>query len=447
MVMTTFSGCIEDDTTDDRFEYYGGESGNIVNKDGHWYYLEGQGMETRLNAKIDSITTIDNISTNPLQSGMKNILSITATGNGVLVLPQHIFPVIDGKLQNRSIVQFQDSTDLEIMVAPDLNESNSQSSCIILAYGNEKSSFPFAIEEGDEPVVSGQFWYDLEVLVTDDVEGYNGRYVGQGSPQLERAASYFRSLFESFGLEAEIQRYPASGDNSEMVVNVVAYKWGMDRDNWIVLGGHFDVAPPPSSMGTWEGAYDNTAGTCAVISQAKGWSQFETNKTIVFCLWSSEEEGLHGSSAFVDNLPSGVTVNAYINHDMIGLAYPSPGKTFHGWAFPDDDEELKEQSHFLWYMNHTIHDVLGLPRDPELFLIEEGGRTTSDHRSFFSQGIPSVYYSGRPVSHYHDIYDDLEHLTEDAGGVDLLIAGFTTSLWITFFTIMFLDNDGFIHPQ
>jgi hypothetical protein len=98
-------------------------------------------------------------------------------------------------------------------------------------------------------------------------------------------------------------------------------------------------------------------------------------------------------------------------------------------------------------MNHTIHDVLGLPRDPELFLIEEGGRTTSDHRSFFSQGIPSVYYSGRPVSHYHDIYDDLEHLTEDAGGVDLLIAGFTTSLWITFFTIMFLDNDGFIHPQ
>ena len=40
---------------------------------------------------------------------------------------------------------------------------------------------------------------------------------------------------------------------------------------------------------------------------------------MVFCLWSSEEEGLWGSRSFAGDIPDGVTVSNYLNLDMAGL--------------------------------------------------------------------------------------------------------------------------------
>ena len=44
---------------------------------------------------------------------------------------------------------------------------------------------------------------------------------------------------------------------------------------------------------------------------------------MVFCLWSSEEEGLWGSTCVRRTiLPAGVTVSNYLNLDMAGVNYP-----------------------------------------------------------------------------------------------------------------------------
>lgn len=244
-------------------------------------------------------------------------------------------------------------------------------------------------------------------------------------------------------MEARTERYITSAPyyiSNVFVLNVIGYHWGENRNEWIVIGGHFDVAPPPSGIGTWQGAYDNTAGTCAVVSLAKGISQLKTNKTVVFALWSSEEEGLHGSRKFVENIPKDVTVKSYINLDMVGLAYPSEEKKCYGWVFPNETEEI-ENPDLLASINASIFDVLRLPRDKEIFDVYEGGATGSDHTSFSSEGIPSVFFCSGPVSYYHDPRDTLDNMIIDAGGADMLIAGFNTILWITFYTMLHLDND------
>ena len=59
-----------------------------------------------------------------------------------------------------------------------------------------------------------------------------------------------------------------------------------------------------------------------VLTTASVLADFDARRTMVFCLWSSEEEGLWGSSAFAGDIPDGVTVSNYLNLDMAGINYP-----------------------------------------------------------------------------------------------------------------------------
>jgi hypothetical protein len=442
LITSTMSGCFDPsgDGDEDKTLYHDTRGNSIIVQDGNRYLIDHTGTKIRLNAAISTFGPLD------LTSGELNTLAVEAKGSGVLLLPHFIHPVLDGRIRNISLVLFHDDTEIELLVAPCLEVGEVRDSGEIRVIGAKDSYYAISIEDGDDPIVSGEYWFELESTFTDDVDGFNGRWVGGGSVQLERAAEYARDLFESYGLEAEIVRYATSSNLDNFVINVVAYKWGLDRDEWIVIGGHFDVACPPNGIGTWEGAYDNTAGSCAVLSLAKCFSQVETNRTMVFGLWSSEEEGLHGSRAFVNDLPQDVTVKAYVNLDMIGLAYPSPGKTVHGMVHPNDDDDLMDHPYFVSYINNSIHNILELPVDTELFYVREGGSGGSDHTSFANQGIPSVMFISGPVSHYHDPYDDLEHLIEDAGSEELLIAGVQTALWINFCTMIQLDDDRYVHP-
>jgi hypothetical protein len=444
MLLPAMMGCMDSSDDPDVIEIID-EHGNHILKqgDGNRYAVGVRGDRIFLDGRIPSFEPVT------VDAGEVSILNFGGSGTCAIVLPEFAFAVINGRIANDSIVSHDLATPFSLIVAPLLNISDQRTVVQISMFGKERTDLAMPIAYSDDPldpIMSGQYWYDLEEHVTDDTEGYNGRYVGEGSPQLERAAVYFQGLFEGYGLEAHIERYPISTDSDVQVINVVAYHWGENRDEWIVIGGHYDVAPPPSYLGTWEGAYDNTAGTCAVMSLARGISQFETNKTIVFGLWSSEEEGLHGSGEFVDNLPPEVTVHANINLDMIGLAYPSPEKKLQGMTFPNENGSATEHPHFFWYMNHTIHDVLGLPRDIEIFHVREGGSSGSDHTPFYQAGIPAVFYHSGPVSQYHTPADTLENMINDAGSLELLIAGFDTALWIAFFTTIFLDGDGYVHP-
>ena len=89
------------------------------------------------------------------------------------------------------------------------------------------------------------------------------------------------------------------------------------------MGGHYD------HLGKWEdyiynGADDNGSGSVGVLNIAKAIAAnpVKPKRSIVFGLWTGEEEGLLGSRYYVQNpiFPMDKTVG-YLNYDMISRPY------------------------------------------------------------------------------------------------------------------------------
>ena len=125
----------------------------------------------------------------------------------------------------------------------------------------------------------------------------------------EDAAMYLIDEFTSFGLEVIAHRFEFTDifGNQNLSRTMFVPKWGSEvRNEWLVFGAHFDVAPPANAVlldphitgqrtyGTRVGAYDNSAGTAMVMETAKALTEFESRRTMVFCLWSGEEGGKRG---------------------------------------------------------------------------------------------------------------------------------------------------------
>ena len=107
---------------------------------------------------------------------------------------------------------------------------------------------------------------------------------------------------KGYGLDVEVHRFQSG---TAWAVNICGYKTGtVFTDEWLVFGAHFDIAPPVAltpgaevgvpGYGTRHGAYDNAAGSSMVLTTASVLAEFDARRTMVFCLWSSEEEGLWG---------------------------------------------------------------------------------------------------------------------------------------------------------
>jgi len=243
-------------------------------------------------------------------------------------------------------------------------------------------------------LLHGRIVYDRLHEITDpglavDVDGRAGywdRWAGQGNPAYEDAAQYLIGELESFGLEVMTHRFEFtdifSVQNPE-AYNVCAYKWGTETPNdWLVFGAHFDVAPPANlvlldphttgsrTYGTRVGAYDNTAGTSMVLETARVLADFESRRTMVFCLWSGEEGGKRGShywtEYYVKEDHPEVTVTNYINLDMAGVNWPGGGGAPHGDPDPQIDEDGYPKDPEVWPMRVYIgpgpnHDQFDQP--------------------------------------------------------------------------------------
>ncbi len=90
-----------------------------------------------------------------------------------------------------------------------------------------------------------------------------------------------------------------------------------ESDSLIIIGAHHDTVYMA------QGAVDDSSGTATVLEMARQFglieSQMGTPKhTIYFCTWGGEEEGLFGSSAWVDKHRNNLYDNLrlYINLDM-----------------------------------------------------------------------------------------------------------------------------------
>lgn len=245
-------------------------------------------------------------------------------------------------------------------------------------------------------IVNGRVVYDRLFEITDPSNtldpfdgkaGYWDRWAGQGNPAYEDAAQYLISELSSFGLEVVSHRFEFTdifGSQNPESYNVCAYKWGgVFPNEWLVFGAHFDVAPPANmalldphvtgmrTYGTRAGAYDNSAGTSMVMETARALADFETRRTMVFCLWSGEEGGKRGSDYWTDYFVKednpDVTVTNYINLDMAGVNWPGGGGAPHGDPDPQIDEDGYPKDSEVWPLRVYIgpgpnHESLDQPR-------------------------------------------------------------------------------------
>jgi hypothetical protein len=207
------------------------------------------------------------------------------------------------------------------------------------------------------------------------------------------------------------------------VRNVLASVRGSDpvlRNEWIVIGGHYDhlgFGDPHNSMSQADvgkihhGADDNASGTAGVLELARliARNKQAFKRSVLLITFAGEELGLFGSSHFVNDstmpLPS---IAAMINMDMIGRLSSRPLNVMGTGTSPEFPAWIAE-----------ANKEVGLN-----LALSNGGHEGSDHLSFNGKRIPTLFFFSGLHSDYHRPTDTAEKI--DAKGaiqVLSLVAG------------------------
>lgn len=154
------------------------------------------------------------------------------------------------------------------------------------------------------------------IIVNNEPDNFYGALAGetkipvlslggeQGNPLIKRA-------------QIEQLRVALNVNSRQRVVtgrNIIAHLKGVTQPS-LVLGGHYDSVPGAP------GANDNASGTAVVLEMARRLSGTETARQVWFVAFDGEEDGLHGSRAFVKaRSPQFLSgLKAMLNFDMVGV--------------------------------------------------------------------------------------------------------------------------------
>ncbi len=309
-----------------------------------------------------------------------------------------------------------------------------------------------SLEDSSEMMfLDGRRAFDtIDMLTTD----WNNRWcasasIHEGGASYEAAAEGMKAIWETYGFDfVEVTRYDDDPDQ----LNVVGYKYGkMYPDQYIILGGHFDVgyAFTPPGGGTSEGANDDTSGSTVSMEVAQAIASREWDHTVVAALWACEEEGLLGSAAFVNHLPDDKAVKAYLNFDMVSLNYPiipPPGYGPYDLSIATAGASDENLSKMLEWIRLVVEDEMNFHDSPanDIFWLSEE-TCASDHCSFFTHDFATFNFfsAGGDASfwqEWHSVSDNLDFMVAKAGGEDELGDGFNTLVWTAFSLFVHVDN-------
>jgi Zn-dependent M28 family amino/carboxypeptidase len=254
------------------------------------------------------------------------------------------------------------------------------------------------------------------------------RGTGRSLPELGRAAEEAGS-FPPLALPGLTVDLRVSVDRRVVSDrNVVAALEGADaslKDEWVVIGAHFDHEGADGSR-IYNGADDDGSGIVALLSIADAFAGEaregrRPRRSLVFAAWNSEERGLLGSWAFTESPPMPLDrVVAALNMDMIGRneEVPSDG----GNRFLGLEPQSAES-------NRNAVNVLGATRSEDLRAVAERANAgvslllrfrydnnqsqlmrRSDHWPFLQHGIPALWLHTGLHPDYHTERDRPEKI-------------------------------------
>ncbi len=234
------------------------------------------------------------------------------------------------------------------------------------------------------------------------------RGLGRRLDQLLRAIKATTAQSRKTGIRAVMKGYDTtvtySDDNkNNKARNVLATIEGTDeklKHQIVQVGGHLDHIGVRNGY-VYNGADDNASGSSVVLEIARvlGTSGFAPKRTLLFCLWAAEEQGLLGSKHYVNHPCDGVTMDtvaASFNLDMVGLGTEVSASG--ALNFP------------------SIWEVIKRNQDPAIMkkiAPSVGGPGGSDHTPFIERGIQTIFLitrGGRGHPDYHQPEDDAEKI-------------------------------------
>jgi hypothetical protein len=216
--------------------------------------------------------------------------------------------------------------------------------------------------------------------------------------------------------------------------NVIGCLEGSDpvlKNEVVVVGAHLDHLGKRGDY-VFNGADDNGSGSIGVLNVARAFAAnpYRPKRTVVFCLWAGEEEGLLGSRFYVQNpeFPLDKTV-AYFNLDMISRPYDDKtiARMSRWFGVQPGDEIFKKikPADFLPVSFsagtglaealRTADQSVGL----EVLLREQGpsaerGGGGSDHSSFGMVKVPWLFAITAMTEDYHQTSDSIEKVSGES---------------------------------
>ncbi|MGI5350905.1 M28 family metallopeptidase [Streptomyces sp. CA-250714] len=191
----------------------------------------------------------------------------------------------------------------------------------------------------------------------------NGGNRAHGQPGYRASLDYVKKKLDAAGFKTTVQEFTSGGSTG---YNLIA-DWPKGGTGATVMAGsHLD------SVSSGPGINDNGTGSAGVLETALAVAKADLKpaKHLRFAWWGAEEEGLVGSSHYVDSLSKDELgkIDTYLNFDMIGS--PNAGH------FVYDDDAAVASVFKEWFSSKKVETE---PSE------ETNGR--SDHAPFKKAGV------------------------------------------------------------
>ena len=215
-----------------------------------------------------------------------------------------------------------------------------------------------------------------------------------------------------------------SSVKSELVmgVNVCAMIEGKNKDQNIVIGGHYDHMGMNGSQ-IWNGADDDASGTVAAMTIGRAFiaSGVQPACNIIFAAWTAEEKGLLGSRYFVETFPDINKVVMTMNFDMIARDDPQDtNKNLVEYTFTNTYPQWLE----ICKANIRNYNLpLGLRENPQ----PVGFTAGTDFSPFSTAGRPFISWFTGFHPDYHQ-YTDKLNLVNWQKCIDIIRLGYL-NMW------------------
>ena len=183
------------------------------------------------------------------------------------------------------------------------------------------------------------------------------------------------------------------------VIGLVKGSTSTNYNKYITVGAHLDHMGIQNGE-IINGADDNASGSVGVIEMAEAVAMSKSGHPVIFILYTAEEMGLLGSWYFTENPPVSMdNIIANINLDMLGRSDGDVEKGICPIILDTTGNELKK---IILNVHHKypVTDLDWTYADTCRY------RSSSDHYSFHTKGVPSVFFFDGTNPDIHTPKDD-----------------------------------------